>query len=83
MSAVVATVVEWDALGRVAVAALVAGVGVTLCFSLAIAGATRFADMRRDQRPIEAAFYAALGLIGLAASLTAIVFAIVVMTSKS
>ena len=81
--AVLGTVVEWDALRDVAIASVVAGIGVTLCFSLAIRGATRFADMRRDGRPIEAALSAAVGLVGLAASLVAIGFAIVVMTSKS
>ncbi len=83
MTGPLATVVECDALRDVAIASLVAGIGVTLCFSLAIAGATRFADMRRNGRMVEAVLSAALGLIGLLASLTAIGFAIVVMTSKS
>ena len=47
-SAVIATVVDWAALRDVVVASLAAGVGVTVAFSLAILGLTRFADMRRD-----------------------------------
>ena len=80
---VLAQIVDWEALRDVVIASLIAGVGVTLCFSLAILGATRFADMRRDERPLEAGFYALLGLFGLAASLAGIAFAIIVMTSKS
>jgi hypothetical protein len=38
--------------------------------------------MRRDDRPLEAMFYGALGLLGLAATVTAIVVAIIVMTNK-
>jgi hypothetical protein len=79
---VLAEVVDWQALGEVIVASLVSGVGLTLCFSLAIVGATRFADMRRAERPVGAAFYAALGLVGLAASLAGVVAALIVMTSK-
>lgn len=77
-----AEIVDWKALGDVVIASLVAGVGVTLCFSLAILGATRFADMRRDARPVEAAFYAVVGLFGLLASLAGIAVAIFEMTSK-
>jgi hypothetical protein len=79
---VFAEVVDWQALGEVVVASLVSGVGLTLCFSLAIAGATRFADMRRAERPVGAAFYALLGLLGLAASLAGVVAALIVMTTK-
>lgn len=83
MRALAASIVDWAALGKVVVASLAAGVGITLCFSLAIAGATRFAELRRDQRSIGAAFYAVIGLAGLAATVAAVVVAIAVMTKKS
>jgi hypothetical protein len=76
-------IVDWAALGKVVVASLVAGVGASLCFAFAVLGATRFADMRRNERPLEAGFYAVLGLLGLAATVGAIVVGIVVMTQKS
>ena len=82
MGALAAGAVDWDSLGKVVVAALVSGVGVTLCFSLAVAGATRFAELRRDQRSVEATLYAILGLLGLAATVAAVVIGIVVMTNK-
>jgi hypothetical protein len=79
---VLADIVDWNALGEVIVASLIAGVGVTLCFSLALRGAVGFTDMRRAERPIGMTLYALLGLLGLAASLLGIAFALIVMTSK-
>jgi hypothetical protein len=78
-----ATVVDWHTLGEVAVFSLLAGVGVTLAFSLAIVGATRMVEMRRDGRGVEAGAYAALMILALAASGAAVVFGIIVMTTKS
>jgi hypothetical protein len=75
--------VDWDSLGKVVVAALVAGVGVTFCFSLTVAGATRFAEMRRGGRSAQATLYAIMGLAGLAATIAAVVIGIAVMTTKS
>jgi hypothetical protein len=77
-----ADIVDWTALGKVVFYSFVAGVGVTLCFSLAILGATRFSDMRRDGRAVEAGAFAVFGLAGLAISIAAVVVAIVVMTQK-
>lgn len=74
-------VVDWDALGQVVLYSLGAGIGVAVCVSLAILGATRFAEVRRAGGG-GAAGYALLTLFGLAATLTAAVLAIVVMTRK-
>jgi hypothetical protein len=79
---VIATVVDWEALLDVVVASLAVGIGVTITFSLAILGATRFAEMRRDQRRAEEIAYGTLAGLGLAITLGAVVFGIVVMTSK-
>jgi hypothetical protein len=77
-----ATVVETHALLETVLAAFVAGVGVTLIFSLAIMGAARFADMSRDGRPVAAAAFGALALVALAAAAAAVTIGIIVMTSK-
>jgi hypothetical protein len=77
-----ATIVDWKTLGEVALASIIAGVGVTLSFSLAILGATRMVDLRRDGRAIEAGAYAALLIVALAVSAAAVTFGVVVMTSK-
>ena len=77
-----ATIVDWKTLGQVALAALLAGVGVTTAFSFAILGATRMVEMRRDGRGIEAGAYATLMILGLAASGAAVAFGVIVMTKK-
>jgi hypothetical protein len=79
---VIATVVDWAALRDVVIASLAAGVGVTVAFSLAILGLTRLAEMRRDGRVPEAWAYAGLAVVGLAVSATAVVYGIILMTSK-
>jgi hypothetical protein len=79
---VIATVVDWAALLDVVVASLAAGIGVTITFSLAILGTTRFAEMRREHRRAEEVAFGALAATGLAISLAAVIVGIVVMTSK-
>jgi hypothetical protein len=77
-----ATVVDTDALLKTVAAAFVAGVGVTLIFSLAILGAARFADLSRDDRPVAAVAFGALAVVALAAATAAVTIGIIVMTSK-
>jgi hypothetical protein len=77
-----ATVVETKELLQTVAASVIAGVGVTVVFSMAIYGATRFADLSRDERPLAAGAAAALTLIALSACVAAVVVGIVVMTSK-
>jgi ABC-type microcin C transport system permease subunit YejB len=76
-------IVDWAALGEVIGVSFVAGVGVTLAFSLALLGAVRFAELRQDERIVEATLYAIVGLVGLAVSLAAVVIGIILMTQKS
>jgi hypothetical protein len=75
-------IVEWDLILQVIWAALAAGIAVTIAVSLAILGAGRAADARRDGDTLDAVIYSALFLLGLAACAAAIVLGIVVMTSK-
>jgi hypothetical protein len=74
--------VETKELLETALASLIAGVGITVVFSIAIWGAARFVDLSRDDRPIAASVAAALGILALAATLGAVAVGIVVMTSK-
>jgi hypothetical protein len=76
------TIVDTQALLKTVVAAFIAGVGVTLIFSLAILGASRFADMSRDGRPAAALAFGALGIVALLAALAAVTVGIIVMTRK-
>lgn len=75
-------IVDWNALGRVVLYSLGAGIGVALCFSLAVLGSTRLAEVRRGEGGVSAVAYALLAALGLAATAGAIVLGIIVMTSK-
>jgi hypothetical protein len=78
MSTIVDTTTLLDLVG----VSLVAAVGVTAAFSLAILGATRFSDLRRDGRAAEAAWFGVLTALALAACLGVIVYAIVEIQTK-
>lgn len=77
-----ATIVQGKELLETVIASFVAGVGVTVVFSLAIWGGVRFVDLSRGGRPLAAGGAAALGVLALAVTLAAIVVGIVEMTSK-
>ena len=77
-----AAVVDWGALLKVVVASLVLGTGITLVFSLTILGATRSAEHRRQNEPLAATAYAVLMALALTATAAAVVFGLIVMTSK-
>ena len=77
-----AVVVQTKELIQTVVASVVAGVGVTFAYSVAIWGAARFADLSRSERPVAAAAAAAVGALALAVTLGAVVVGIVVMTNK-
>jgi hypothetical protein len=77
-----ATVVDTGALLKTVAAAFVAGVGVTLVFSVAILGAARFVDLSRDGRRVAAASFGALALVALAAAGAAVTIGIIVMSQK-
>ena len=78
MSTIVDTTTLLDLVG----VSLVAAVGVTAAFSLAILGATRFSDLRRGGRAVEAAFFGVVTALALAACVGAIVYGIVEIQTK-
>jgi hypothetical protein len=78
---VIATV-DWDALLTVIWSAALAGIGATAAYGLAILGASRAVELGRHGRVGEAAVYVAIGLVGIATVIAAIVFGIVVLSSK-
>jgi hypothetical protein len=74
--------IDWGALLEVLWASALGGVGVTAAFALTLLGATRAVDMRRDGRAAAAgAFVALAGICGVTV-VAAVVFGVVVMTSK-
>lgn len=77
-----AVIVETKELLEAVVASTIAGVGVTVVFSVAIWGVARFAELNRAERPLAAGAAGALAGLALTATLAAVVFGIVVMTGK-
>jgi hypothetical protein len=63
-------------------AALIATVGVGICFSLAIRGAVRAGEARQQSRALAAGVHALLAVVAFAACIGAVVFGISVMLSK-
>jgi hypothetical protein len=77
-----AEIVETKELVQTVVFALVAGIGVTLIFSVAIWGAARFVDLSQENRRLAAGGAALTATFALLAVLAAIVVGVIVMTSK-
>jgi hypothetical protein len=77
----IATIVEGKALWQTVVASVVAGIGVTLVFSIAIWGAARFVDLSREERTVAAGAAGLVGALALLATIAAVVIGILVMTS--
>jgi hypothetical protein len=78
----IATIVEGEALLETVLASVVAGVGVTFVFSIAIWGVARLVDYSRDERPLAAGAAGAVAVLALGATAAALVVGILVMTSK-
>jgi hypothetical protein len=77
-----AVVVETKELLETIIASVVAGVGITVVFSVAIWGVARFADLSRNERPIAAGAAATLAALAGLVTLAAVAFGIVIMSSK-
>jgi cation transporter-like permease len=77
-----ATIVETKDLIETVVYSTVAGIGVTAIFSVSIWGVARFVDLSQEERRLEAGLAAVAAAVALVAVLAAIVFGVVVMTSK-
>jgi uncharacterized membrane protein len=79
----IAALVDGGALVKMVVASLVAGVSVSVVFSLAILGATRSSDMRRAHRPQAAGAYVALAVVATLLTAAIIVYGLVLVAHKS
>jgi hypothetical protein len=76
----IASIVDTDALLTVIWASMAAGIGVTVAFGFAILGGVRAIELGRTGRVGEAAIFAVIGMLGVAATFAAIVFGIIVLT---
>jgi hypothetical protein len=81
MPALATKIVDFGQLAQVVYVSLIAGVGVSLAFSIVIRGAVRAGEHRRT-RPVAATAHALVALLGLLVVLAAIVFGVSTMLSK-
>jgi hypothetical protein len=77
-----AVVVETKELLETVVASLIAGVGITAIFSVAIWGAARFVELSRSDRPVAAGAAATLGVLAVAMTVGAVAVGIIVMANS-
>jgi hypothetical protein len=76
------TIVDTDALLKVIWVSFAAGVGGTAAFSIAIVGAARYAELRRERRGAEAGAFALVAAIGLGVCLAAVALGLYVIIEK-
>ncbi|HKG37633.1 MAG TPA: hypothetical protein VKB25_01490 [Conexibacter sp.] len=81
MPALATKVVDFGQLAEVIYVSLIAGVGISLAFSIVIRGAVRAGEHRRT-RPVVAGAHALMAVIGLIVVLAAVVFGVSTMLSK-
>jgi lysylphosphatidylglycerol synthetase-like protein (DUF2156 family) len=77
-----ATILETKELLETVAVSVVAGIGVTIIFSIAVYGATRYADLSRDQRPIAATAAIVTAAFAFAVCIAVVVVGIIVMVHK-
>ena len=82
MTALGSTIVNWGALGKVVLYSLLASVGVSIAFGLAVRGATRLVEVRRDGRLARAVAYGVVSTAAALASLAAAGYGIYLTTLK-
>ena len=75
-------VVDWGELLNVVWTSLLGGIGVTAVFAVALYGAVRATDARRNGTIALAAGYWVLMALAIAVVLASIVFGVTVMTQK-
>jgi hypothetical protein len=78
----IATLVQGKELLQTVAASVVAGVGVTFAFSVAIWGIGESSELSRNGRPLGAAVAAVAASVALTCVAAALVGGIIVMTSK-
>ena len=75
-------VIDFHALGQVVWVSLVAGVGVSVLFSLVIFGADKAGDARREGQEGQALAYGALAAVAMVVFSVAVVVGVIVMLRK-
>ncbi|MBB4664004.1 hypothetical protein [Conexibacter arvalis] len=79
---VAAKIVDWGQLLEVVEAGLIAGVGISVAFSLLILGAVRAGEARQESRTISMVLHGTLAAIMLIVCVGAVGFGVSTMLSK-
>jgi hypothetical protein len=83
MSTVVATLVDWAALGKGAIFAVVGAIGVVVAYSMVVVASARISTARREPGGRAQAADIALLAVGGAVCVAALVIALLAMMHKS
>ena len=75
-------VIDFHALGQVIWVSLVAGIGVTILFSVVIWGADKAGDARRAGQDGQALAYGVLAMTAMVVFGLAVIFGVIVMLQK-
>lgn len=78
----IATIVHTADLLQTIIASVVAGVGVTMLFSVGIWGAGHFIELSRGDRPVAATAAAGVSVLAMLCVAAAVIVGIIVMTHK-
>jgi hypothetical protein len=78
----VPAVIEWGKVGEVIWVSVVAGIGVTALFALAIYGGSRSAECRRTGKG-NGTLYGAVGAVSLAIFAAVVIFGLTIALKKS
>ncbi len=82
MIEVLGAIADPGKLGQVVLYSLIAGIGVSTVFAIAVSGAAGLLDALRDRRRGAAAGWAAVATVGVAVAIAIIIVGIVVMATK-
>jgi hypothetical protein len=75
--------IDTHALIKMAYSSILAGVGVAVVFSVAILGAARSSEMRREHRTLATAGYTALAAVGLLAATAIVIYGLTLVAHKT
>lgn len=82
MTAIGSTIITWSTLLKLVVGAVVAGVGVTVAFSLVIFFVDRAGVMRRSDQRSAAVLYRAASAVALGLVLAIVAYGLILTISK-
>lgn len=77
-----ASIVDWGQLLEVVEAGLIAGVGISVAFSLVILGTVRASEAQQQSRTVALIGYGALALVAVAVCIGAVIFGVSTMLTK-